>query len=522
MSQKWRRPMVTGAAAALVAVAASTVVTGQVALPSAQPEPRTDKPKPALKVKVREPAVAGLFYPKEEAALSKMLGEFLDAAPANSIVNLKALIFPHAGYQYSGLIAASAYRLLLGREFQTVIVLAPSHYALFEGAAVCAADVYRTPLGTVAISEKAKELGKLGPFVMEPSCRVQRPPWAAQSSRPMPAAGEDQPDTWEHSDEVQVPFLQKVLKNFQILPIILGDVDPAEAARILADRVDDKTLLVASSDLSHYHAYGEAKELDQRCLKAICSLDVEQMKSQEAGKLPILTLMHVARKKGWKAQSLGYRNSGDVTGDHRGVVGYTAVAFYEPGQENFTAPERKHLLELAQRTIKEVVAKGSLPEVDAAGLPNKFAEPKGCFVTLTKKGVLRGCIGHIFAKAPLYRAVMDNAQSAAMRDPRFPPVQPEELDKLEIEISVLTEPQQLHFNSPEELLSQLQPYRDGVLLRIGANGATYLPQVWAQIPDKVSFLDKLCQKAGCETSAWKNPETAVYTYRVESFKESEP
>ncbi len=109
-----------------------------------------------------------------------------------------------------------------------------------------------------------------------------------------------------------------------------------------------------------------------------------------------------------------------------------------------------------------------------------------------------------------------------VRDPRFPPVQPEELDQLEIEISVLTEPQQLHFNSPEELLSQLQPYRDGVLLRIGATSATYLPQVWAQIPDKATFLNKLCQKAGCEASAWKNPETAVYTYGVESFEEFEP
>jgi len=499
---------------------------GRVLAPPAEPRREASRTqstelKPTDQ-RVREPAVAGLFYPKEAAALSRMIEEYLGAADPEPIAELKALICPHAGYLYSGPVAARAYCLLPGRDFRTVVVLAPSHYAGFRGASVCGATVYRTPLGTVAISEKATALAKTGPFLPEARCRVQRPAWSAQSSRPAPAEGEDTPHTWEHADEVQVPFLQKTLKDFKLLPVVLGDVEPEKAARALAQQIDDHTLLVASSDLSHYHPYAEARQLDNRCVKAVCDLDLEQMQTQEAcGKTAILTLMHLARQKGWKARLLDYRNSGDTAGDRGRVVGYAAIAFYAPGKENYTAQERRLLLALARETIKEVVVNGRLPEAGAKGLPAKFDEPMGCFVTLTKNGALRGCIGHILPQEPLRQAIVDNARSAAARDPRFPPVQAAELDQLEIEISILTEPQPMSFKSPEDLLSKLKPYKDGVVLRIGERGATYLPQVWAQIPDKVSFLNNLARKAGCEPSAWKKPEATVAIYHVESFKESE-
>ena len=133
--------------------------------------------------------------------------------------------------------------------------------------------------------------------------------------------------------------------------------------------------------------------------------------------------------------------------------------------------------------------------------------------------MLRGCIGHILPQESLYRAIEDNAQSAAMRDWRFSPVQSDEVDKIKIEISVLTEPQPLRFNSPEDLLGKLQPYTDGVVLQIGSRGATFLPQVWEQIPDKVEFLNHLSEKAGCEPSAWRGGETSVSIYHVEAFEE---
>ena len=350
----------------------------------------------------------------------------------------------------------------------------------------------------------------------------ERPPWWTQAPKPAPPVGEDTPETWEHSVEVQVPFLQKTLPHFKILPVIFGDTDPEQVARILAGTIDDKTMVVASSDLSHYHTYDVAKDLDNRCIGAILKLDIDSMKTQEAcGKAPILTLMCLAREKGWKAQLLDCRNSGDVTGDKDRVVGYAAIAFYAPAPENFAAPEKKFLLDLARTTLVHVATNGNLPEVSAKDVPPKLAETKACFVTLTENGALRGCIGHIFPQEPLYQAVVDNAQSAATRDWRFPPVQSDEVGKIKIEISVLTEPQPLRFNSPEDLLGKLQPYEDGVVLKIGSRGATFLPQVWEQIPDKVEFLNHLSEKAGCEPSAWKGRETSISIYHVEAFEESE-
>lgn len=488
---------------------------------AANPNP-TNRPDFGLLLshRIREPAVAGLFYPGDAAALSKTLDTLLKGAPEHPVARLKGLVCPHAGYEYSGPTAAIAYKTLAGREVQTVIVMGPSHYAWFKGACIPDAEAYRTPLGLVPISEKAKGLTAFAPFVLEPQCQVQRPPWHRQAPKPAPEPGQDTPETWEHSVEVQVPFLQKVLKNFKLLPVVIGDADPEQIAKVLADTLDDKTVVVASSDLSHYHSYSAAKELDSRCVKAICDGNIDQMKTQEAcGKLPILALMHLARLKGWKAQLLDYRNSGDATGDKDRVVGYTAVAFYAPASANLAAPERKFLLELARKSLKNASASVSLPEVAAQDVPPKLAEKKACFVTLTKGGALRGCIGHLTAMEPLYQAVLDNARNAAVRDPRFPPVQPNEVDQLKIEISVLTEPQPLAFSSPDDLLSKLRPNEDGVLLHIGPRTATFLPQVWTQIPDKVDFLSHLAQKAGCETSAWRGKDVSVSIYHVECFEE---
>ena len=496
----------------------------------AQAEPPT---APAAE-KTRPAAVAGLFYPAQKQALARQIDEFLAAAKGEPVKHLRGVVVPHAGYRYSGPTAAFAYKQLVGRDFRNVIVMGPSHYAEFQGAFVSGAGAYETPLGRVPLAALARQLAQKPPFVDRPRCRVVRPNWAAESPREPPAAGEEWPDTWEHSLEVQVPFLQKTLTDFTLVPIVFGDVDPQAAARELASRLDDKTLLVASSDLSHYYPDKKARGMDSTCIEAICKLNCEWMAEQEAcGKLPILTLMHLARAKGWQAKLLDYRTSGDTAGDRSAVVGYAAIAFFDAesskaapapktgdSKTSAWAPEdRKFLLNLARQTIASAVQSGKLPQVELGKLAPKLAEPRACFVTLTEKGELRGCIGHIFPREPLAHAVVHNAASAALRDFRFSPVAPEELDKIHIEISILTLPQPLEFKSSEQLLAKLRPRVDGVVLSVGQRQATYLPQVWEQLAEKESFLSHLAEKAGLDAADWKRPDASVLVYQVEAFEE---
>ena len=523
-----RRAVVAGRCVVTVALVTAALMVTVAGCRRTEPEPPRPEGTQMSKIKkVREPAVVGLFYPQEPEALGQMIDAFLSDAPAVQIKNLRGLICPHAGYRYSGPTAAHGFKQLAGRDVETVVVMAPSHYAAFHGASIPDVQAYRTPLGLVEVSEKAPALAKVPPFACCPPCQVSRPPWHVQSPKKAPPAGEETPHTWEHSLEVEIPFLQRVLKGFRILPVVFGQVDAEKAAEALADYVDEKTVLVVSSDLSHYHPYDEARSLDKSCVDAICRLDVKGMRAQEAcGKGPILALMHLAIRNGWKARLLDYRNSGDTSGDKSGVVGYAAIAFVEaeaaatePG--SLSQEERQTLLTLARSTLREVVDGRPIPKADRRELPKGLTENKGCFVTLTKGGRLRGCIGYIFPQGPLYEAVMQNAYNAAMRDGRFPPVERDELDAIRIEISVLTVPQRLEFTSPEDLLAKLRPHVDGVVLNVGRRQSTFLPQVWEQLPEKESFLNHLSQKAGLPAGAWRQPGTTVLTYQVEAFSEPE-
>jgi hypothetical protein len=436
-------------------------------------------------------------------------------------------------------VAGVAYKQLEGRRFGTVFVMAPSHYADFEGASIPEVDAYETPLGLVPLSPRARELARVRPLVSAPECEVARPRWWRRAPKEIPPFGEDTPHTWEHSLEVQLPFLQKTLDDCAIVPIVFGRVDAERVAEAIDPTLDEKTLLVSSSDLSHFFPYEVARRLDASCVKAICALDVEAMQGEDAcGKGPILTLMHLALEHGWRAKLLDYRNSGDTSGDKSGVVGYAAIAFYEPQQGQ--APEDPPtfdfsddapaelspedgalLLELARKTVTQVVTDGTVPSVEAADVPSALAERRACFVTLNKKGRLRGCIGSIFPQEELYRAVVERARSAATEDPRFPPVEPEELDELEIEVSVLTIPRRLACDSPEDLLAKLRPAVDGVVLQVGGRQSTYLPQVWEQMTGRKQFLSHLSVKAGLPPDAWKRPEAIVLTYRAQVFRPAE-
>jgi AmmeMemoRadiSam system protein A len=192
-----------------------------------------------------------------------------------------------------------------------------------------------------------------------------------------------------------------------------------------------------------------------------------------------------------------------------------------PSLPSLSAGERRLLLQLARQTLVAATAAGRNPEPPMDGLTRTLTEPRACFVTLTRNGSLRGCIGHLSPKEPLWKAVIENARFAALYDPRFPPVSTSELGQIEIEISVLTEPRPLEFGSPADLLNKLQPGHDGVVLESGSGRATFLPQVWDDLPDKVVFLGRLCQKGGWDENAWREPGMKVSIYQVEALHGSD-
>ncbi len=522
------------------------LIFGGCAKPTSAPAAATTTPTSPAAVasprKVIGPAVAGMFYPRHEKDLRELVDKLLAEAKSANIKNLRGLVCPHAGYAYSGKTAAAAYKQLLGRNIHTAIILGPSHHALFDGAALPSADAMETPLGLVLLSPKTAALAKKSPFAVDPPARVERPDWWSQSPQAcLPPFGEDTPHTWEHSVEVQLPFLQRALAEFRVVPAVLGNVDPQAAADALLPFLDDETILIASSDLTHYLPYDVAAKLDVATVRTICAINPDWFEQAElaagvplaCGKLPILTLMRVAERKGWKAMRLDYRNSGDVTGDKSRVVGYAAIAFYAPSpaaagekpaavaKRELSAAQRKFLLDLARKSAAAAAA-GDRPSEAAGGDATELAESRACFVTLTKKGRLRGCIGSIFPREPLVSAVIHAAHGAAIEDPRFSAVTPAEMKDIEIEVSVLSVPRRLPCKSPEELLAKLRPGVDGVVLRVGGSQATYLPQVWEQLPEKKEFLSRLCEKAGLEANAWKSDQAVFLIYQVEAFKESKP
>lgn len=258
---------------------------------------------------VKPPAVAGMFYPADPAELAREIDQMLTQARPGSEPAPKALIAPHAGYIYSGPVAASAYARLLpaAERIRRVVILAPSHRVPFRGLAVSSADWFRTPLGDVPVDKSAVEL-----IAKLPQVQV------------FDAAFAD-----EHALEVHLPFLQKVLKEFSIVPIIAGDAAPTDVSEVL-DTLwgGDETLIVVSSDLSHFLDYRTARERDQRTTQAIEALRPELIDFHDAcGRIPVNGLLLAARKHGLEARTVDLRNSGDTVGDKRRVVGYGAYVF---------------------------------------------------------------------------------------------------------------------------------------------------------------------------------------------------
>lgn len=467
---------------------------------------------------IREPAAAGTWYSSSPESLSNDLRKCLERAKKEKVEGkVIALVSPHAAYEYSGEVAAHAYRLIENQSFDTVIVVAPSHYVLFHGASIYPQGGFRTPLGVVPIdAEFSKKL-------MERRKEIKLIPEAHAQ---------------EHSLEIQLPFLQTVLKSFKLVPIVMEPYWSWETCQAVASGIAEiakgrKVLLVASSDLSHFHPYDQAVELDKIVLNHMerfdpegLSRDLKGNRAEACGGGPILSIMLAAKALGAnKGKVLKYLNSGDVTGDRSRVVGYAAGVFYKMagGAEKMkdeikkvgvdlglNDQEKKVLHDIAKSVVENRAKGKPAPEfkVDAAILK----ENRGAFVTIKRRGQLRGCIGNIEGRGPLYKTIEEMAEAAAFRDPRFAAVTEKELPELEYEISVLTPFRKLRD------VNEIEVGKHGIYIKKGWYSGLLLPQVATEYGwDRQTFLEHTCNKAGLPSDAWKDKNAEIYIFSADIF-----
>jgi MEMO1 family protein len=435
---------------------------------------------------IRPPAVAGAFYPAERDALARQLALFMSETNAATEAAPKVVIGPHAGYVYSGAVAARAYaRLAAARgRIERVVLLGPSHYLAFKGLAVDASDAWETPYGVV-------------PLDVEAIARLDRVPMVGR----LDAAHER-----EHALEVHVPFLQHVLGEFRLVPIVCGDAPPDAIAAVL-DAVwgGPETLVVISTDLSHYLDYGACREMDEATAEAIERFDIDAITPTGAcGAVPTRGLLLAARRRGLAIERLDLRNSGDTAGPRDRVVGYGAWALFEPATARERDEQREaieaqgpDLIDIVRGAITFGFNTGEAPSIRAdAKLSPLLAAQGAAFVTLRRNGALRGCIGSPVAWRPLIVDVAQHAFNAAFKDPRFPPLHVLELARLDLSVSVLTPPEPMQFADEADLLAQLRPRVDGLIIEDAGHRSLYLPSVWEEIPDRRYFLATLKLKAG--------------------------
>ncbi len=445
---------------------------------------------------VKEPNVAGTFYSYNPKELVSQIDTFTEQASVSpSPENIQAMIVPHAGYIYSGPVAAYGYKAVSKNKYTTIVILAPSHYFPFDGASVWNEGGFKTPLGLVNVDQdfanrllKANNDLKAAPEVYEK----------------------------EHSLEVQLPFIQKTFGDVKIVPVLMGNPD-AQVCKRLAVALNQligssqDVLVIASSDMSHYFPYETANSMDAATLEAIKQYDLEKFwtgclarKMEMCGFVPVATLLLYAKERGLKVDVLKYANSGDTAGDKAKVVGYSSIVFYQDRDQ------KSPLLAMAYATLKSFVTTGKVTE--AGTTDQSLLQTKGAFVTLRKKGELRGCIGHVVGDKPLWETVKAMTVAAASQDPRFAPVKPEELKDIEIEISVLSLPQRVADASAIVL------GRDGVIVSDGGlHQGVFLPQVATETGwSKEEFLSELCsQKAGLPADCWRDPKNNLLTFQAE-------
>ncbi len=477
---------------------------------------------------VKEPAVAGAFYPADPKELKAWIDEALKAAPHIKIQSpVKALLVPHAGYIYSGKITAVGMALLTGQKVDTVYVVGTSHYSGAAGALIWAGKALRTPLGDYPVDvEAVKEL-----LAQCPEIKTEPLAWAR-----------------EHSVEVQIPFLQRVAPDAKVVPLVMGRATPEQVQAIGAalsrQAAQRQAVFIASTDLSHFPNAADAERVDAAMVQSVLSLDPEQVRQSDrvwmtrgiaqlectvCGLEALETVMVAAKANGAdQSRLLQYLHSGKVSGDSGRVVGYAAVTFYEKvkpqtavsaiaeDRETLSPEQRQALLTLARNAIAHELRLEPSGQVDTT--PAWMQIKRGVFVTLRQQHELRGCIGMTEPYLPISEAIQRMACAAAFEDTRFSPLTANEFNRTSIEISLLSPLQKI--KKTEDIIMG----RHGVVVRSGSRTGLFLPQVAQETGwTRENFLDELCaQKAHLPARAWQDPATELYVFTVQAFEQSAP
>ncbi|MCX5699025.1 MAG: AmmeMemoRadiSam system protein B [Candidatus Omnitrophica bacterium] len=477
---------------------------------------------------IKQPEFGGQFYPSSKEELSGMIDNFLEnATPNPASGEIFMLISPHAGYGFSGQTAAFGYKLIKNKNYKTVIIIGTSHHKVFNGAALYGGDSLVTSLGQINIDKDFLKniVGKDPEVFLDTSAFTN-----------------------EHSVEVQLPFLQKVLPNFsaagaclpgrqggacggKIVPVVIGDCSLESCKKIallfkeaIGQRKD--ILVVVSTDLYHGYDFKEADSVDEFTLDLIKKMDYQELyyalrygNAQACGGFAAVVALNIAKELGYpRLEVLNHTNSAKVTGkliQGEWTVGYASCAVFDQEGENMlNIQQRKKLLMIARESIEKYLKTGKKMEVTDADLV--LNQKMGAFVTLTEHGGLRGCIGNLIGSQPLYLTVRDMAVEAAVNDPRFPALSLLELKDVQIEISVLSGLEKVFSAEKIEL------GKHGVLVRRGNQSGVFLPQVATETGwSKEEFLNNLCaQKAGMPAGAWKDKDTELYIFTAEVFSEN--
>ena len=452
-------------------------------------------------MKTRPAAVAGAFYPGDRETLMRDVDEMLSAAQQRMdgpVPVPKAIIAPHAGYVFSGGVAASAYaRVAQGRSrFSRVILLGPAHRVPVRGFALPSVEAFDTPLGPVKLDREVQE-----GLAQHPDVDVR-----------------DDVHAQEHSLEVHLPFLQRALGDFTLVPVVVGDARPEQVADLLESLWGgDETLIVISTDLSHFHDYDSARRIDGDTVRKIGLMKAGSFGPNEAcGSRPVNGVLLLAARMGYRVTELDVKNSGDTAGPKDRVVGYGAWALEPADRARFGDRHRELMITTAARAIGVRLARNRRPEVNLDTFPHELRTMAASFVTLNLKGRLRGCIGSLQAHRPLAEDVAWNAVSAGFEDPRFDPLTVPEFRESEIEISVLSAPAPMTFGGEDDLRAQLNPGTDGLILQDGERRGTFLPKVWESLDTPESFLNGLKVKAGLPRDHWSDG-VKVWRYTTETF-----